>query len=218
MAVAETIDLRKYCLETAERARAASCRVGPTRRRHRKTPGCCERPSCCAASRACWPRPIARIWPRRRQFGLTEAQIDRLAAHAGVIESMAVGPGRSRGAARADRRSDRVVDSPQRPGSAQGARAAGRRVFHLRIAAQRDGRRRGDLRQERQRRDPARRQRGGALESGDRRPCWSRPPKKSDCPRDAVQLVDTTDREAVGHFLAARTNTSTWRFRAAAKA
>jgi glutamate-5-semialdehyde dehydrogenase len=35
-------------------------------------------------------------------------------------------------------------------------------------------------------------------------------------PSDAVQLVATNDREAVGHFLAL-TNTSTWRSPAAAK-
>ena len=56
----------------------------------------------------------------------------------------------------------------QRAGSAQGAGAAGGDLFHLRIAAERHGRRRGHRHQERQRGDPAGRQGSGRIESGHR--------------------------------------------------
>ena len=78
-------------------------------------------------------------------------------------------PGRNRRAAGACRRNHLLVDPAQRPGGAEGSRSPGRGLLHLRIAAQRDLRRGGDLRQERQRGHPPRRQGSGPLESRDRR-------------------------------------------------
>ena len=66
------------------------------------------------------------------------------------------------------------------------ARAARRRRHHLRIAAQRDGRRRGPVPQGRQRDDPARRLGGDAQQPGDRRvrarrPARGRPARDMRC-------------------------------------
>ena len=101
------------------------------------------------------------------EFGLSEAAIDRLrltperiAAMAKALESVALLP-------EPIGRGDFLLDPPQRAGSAKSPRAAGRGLFHLRIAAERDGRCRFALREGRQRGDPSRRQGSDALERGD---------------------------------------------------
>ncbi len=90
MAVAESIDLRKYCLETARRARAASEALARTS----------------GAVKDAWLRSAAAQLRSRQSaltaanakdlaaapgFGLSDAQIDRLRLTPKVIESMAVG-------------------------------------------------------------------------------------------------------------------------------
>ena len=169
MAVAETTDLRKYCLETAERARRAAVELarlnGDRKNAWLKRSAellRSEQKTLCDAN--------ALDLAAAPQFGLTPAEIDRLRLTASVIESMAAGLEEVAAFAEPIGEVIESSDPPQRPGSAQGARPAGRRVFHLRIAAQRDGRRRGHLHQKRQRRDLARRQRGGALQPGDCQP------------------------------------------------
>ena len=77
--------------------------------------------------------------------------------------------GRDLHAAGAGGRDHLVVDTAQRPSSAKGPRPAGRGFLHLRVAAERHRRCGGDLRQERQRGHPPRRQGSGPLEPGDRR-------------------------------------------------
>jgi len=90
MAVAETVDLERYCLETAERARRASQEL-----------------ACLAGGqKIAWLRRSAETLRNEQdvlleanaqdvanapQFGLTAAQIDRLRLTPAVIESMAVG-------------------------------------------------------------------------------------------------------------------------------
>ena len=114
-------------------------------------------------------------------FGLTDAEVDRLRLTPARIEAMAVG---LEEIAALPEPIGEVIQSTIRPNGLrdrQGPRAAGRRVFHLRIAAERDGRRGGDLREERQRGDPARRQRSGPFEPGDCRTAGGGGRPKSAC-------------------------------------
>ncbi len=94
-----------------------------------------------------------------------------------------------------------VEPAAQRAGRPAGPRAARRDLHDLREPAQRHGRRRGALRQERQRGDPPRRQGGASRPTG---PCTASSPTSSfpcGLPEHAVQLVPTTDRAAVGELL-----------------
>ncbi len=90
MAVADSIDLRKYCLQTAQQARAASETLVRTS----------------GAVKNAWLKRAAELLRREQaalaqanakdlaaagSFGLTDAQIDRLRLTPKVIESMAVG-------------------------------------------------------------------------------------------------------------------------------
>ncbi len=90
MAVAEISDLRKYCLETAQRARRASTELA----------------SLASGEKIAWLTRAAELLRSGQnelaeanaldlaaalQFGLTAAQIDRLRLTPGVIESMAAG-------------------------------------------------------------------------------------------------------------------------------
>ena len=59
----------------------------------------------------------------------------------------------------------------------------------------------GSVPQVRQRLHPARRQRGDAFEPGDRRPASQAGLKAAGLPEDAVQVVATTDRAAVGELI-----------------
>ena len=150
--------------------------------------------------------PVERQCPRPRlprpAMDCRTPQIDRLRLTPKRIEAIAVAL--EEVAALPDPVGE-VIESSVRPNGlevAEGARAAGRRVLHLRVAAERHGRRRGDLRQERQRGDPARRQGSGPLAAGRSSRCCTRRADECGLPADAVQLVETTDRAAVGHFLA----------------
>lgn len=90
MAVAESIDLRNYCLATAERARRASVELARTS----------------GAVKNAWLKAAAELLRSQQQslakanaldlaaapgYGLTDAQIDRLRLTPAVIEAMAVG-------------------------------------------------------------------------------------------------------------------------------
>lgn len=90
MAVAESIDLQKYCLATAERARRASVELARTS----------------GAVKNAWLKAAAELLRSQQQslveanaldlaaapgYGLSDAQIDRLRLTPAVIESMAVG-------------------------------------------------------------------------------------------------------------------------------
>ncbi len=90
MAIAENVDLRKYCLETAERAQRASVELarldGATKNAWLKRSAELLRlhaPGLAAAN--------ALDLAAAPQFGLSDAQIDRLRLTPGVMESMAVG-------------------------------------------------------------------------------------------------------------------------------
>ena len=217
MAVADSIDLRSYCLETAERARAAAGELARTSGAV-KNAWLRRSAELLRSGQRALAEANARDLAAAPQFGLTDAQIDRLRLTPKVdrsrwpaaLEEVAALP---------DPIGEVIesIDPPQRPGSAQGPRAAGRRVLHLRIAAQRDGRRRRHLRQERQRRDPARRQGSGPLEPGHRRAAGRGRRTRSACPPTPCSW--STRPTARPSAISWRCpNTSTWRFRAAAKA
>jgi glutamate-5-semialdehyde dehydrogenase len=90
MAVADTIDLGAYCLETARRARRASselARIGGGQ----KNAWLLRSAALLRSQRAGLVEANARDLAAAPQFGLTEAQIDRLRLTSGVIDSMAAG-------------------------------------------------------------------------------------------------------------------------------
>ena len=90
MAVAETTDLRQYCLETATRARRASAelaRLGGGQ----KNAWLLRSAALVRSERAALVAANGFDLAAAGQFGLSEAQIDRLRLTTGVIESMAVG-------------------------------------------------------------------------------------------------------------------------------
>jgi glutamate-5-semialdehyde dehydrogenase len=90
MAIAETVDLRKYCLETAERARRASAQLarlgGDTKNSWLKRSAELLR-----SGQSVLAEANALDLAAAGQFGLTAAEIDRLRLTPGVVESMAVG-------------------------------------------------------------------------------------------------------------------------------
>ena len=156
-------DLSAYCLDVARRAvRPRGC--WPSFPPPAKTPGCA---------------PPLRLWMDRSQEilaanekdlampprrDLTAAQTGSAAADAGPFARRRRRAARDRGPARPGRTDPFQHGSAQRPGSPQSRRAARRHLLHLRIAAQCDGRRGRPVRQERQRRHPARRPRGVSLQ------------------------------------------------------
>jgi glutamate-5-semialdehyde dehydrogenase len=90
MAVAETTDLRQYCLETATRARRASGELarlggGP------KNDWLLRSAALLRSERAALTAANSLDLAAAPQFGLSEAQIDRLRLTSNTIESMAVG-------------------------------------------------------------------------------------------------------------------------------
>ena len=181
MAIATELDLDKYCADVAARAKRASVRLATTSTRRQERLAAAVGRAAARARRADRAKPTPAIWRRRPATASPMRQIDRLRLTPKRIEEIAAGLGADRRAARPDRRSDSHDDPAQRPADRQGPRAAGRRVFHLRIAAERDGRRGGDLREVRQRRDPPRRQGSDSFQPGDRRPAGTRRPTKSAC-------------------------------------
>ena len=103
--------------------------------------------------------------------------------------------------ARSGRRGAGGMDAAERADDLAGARAARRHRHHLRSAAERDRRCRRPVPEIRQCRDPARRLRefpflARASQCADRRAC-ARP----NLPAEAIQLVPTIDRAAVGEML-----------------
>ena len=101
-----------------------------------------------------------------REDGLSAALLDRLRLTESRLEAMARATRRGRRVAGAGRRDHRQQRAAQRPVGDAGSRSLGGRVLHLRIAAQRDGRRGVAVRQERQRRHSSRRQRGPSKQPG----------------------------------------------------
>jgi glutamate-5-semialdehyde dehydrogenase len=90
MAVAETIDLRKYCLETAERARSAAgalARVGSAQ----KIAWLLRSAQLVRSQQSMLAEANALDLAAAPQYGLSAAQIDRLRMTESVVESMAVG-------------------------------------------------------------------------------------------------------------------------------
>ncbi len=90
MAVAETTDLRQYCLETATRARRASAelaRLGGGQ----KNAWLLRSAALVRSERAALAAANGLDLAAAGQFGLSEAQIDRLRLTNSTIESMAVG-------------------------------------------------------------------------------------------------------------------------------
>ena len=154
----EVTDLARRAREAPRARRAASARG-------RRTPGCCAPPS---ASR----RRATRILAANRRDLEAGAGEGPGGAHAEAprprrraLDGHARGPARGRGARRSRRRDHAAWCV--RP---NGLRVGRMRIplgviaHHLRVAAQRDGRRRGALREGGQRGDPARRLRGDPLE------------------------------------------------------
>ena len=172
-------DLHAYCLEIATRAKKASADLAVVTGEQKQAwlRACGKRlVECTSALLEANGRDMAgrtRLRPdrRRRRPPPPDARADPVHGP---------GPGRNRRAAGARRRDHFLVDPPQRPGGTEGPRAAGRGFLHLRVAAERDLRRSGDLRQERQRCHPARRQGSGPLQP--RSPIsWRLRPPRPDC-------------------------------------
>ena len=119
-------------------------------------------------------RQRARTSPPRSAAGHDAAFVDRLTLTPKTIAAMA--DGLEEIAALPDPVGE-ITDLRYRPTGIQvgtHARAARRGRHHLRIAAQRDRRRRGPVPQGGQRDDPARRLRGDAQQPGDRRAACTR--------------------------------------------
>jgi glutamate-5-semialdehyde dehydrogenase len=89
MAVAEISDLRKYCLETAQRARRASSELALLKGGE-KNAWLMRAAELLRAGQRELAEANALDLGAAPQFGLTEAQIDRLQLTPGVVESMAV--------------------------------------------------------------------------------------------------------------------------------
>ena len=141
--------------------------------------------------------------PRRRQGRRRRraAFLDRLTLDPKRIEAMA--KGLEEIAALPDPVGSVIarVEAAQRPRHRARARAARRRRHHLREPPQRDGRRRRAVPQGRQRRDPARRLGQPPFEPRHCQPASSTVCAAAGLPEAAIQLVPTTDREAVGLML-----------------
>ena len=145
MAVAAEIDLNKYCADVAARAKRASARLavtsGSVKNKWLRRSAELLREHCEQIEEA-----NERDLAAAPGYGLTDAASRPLAADTATRGRNRGGPGTDRGFAGPDRRSHSLDDPPQRPADRQSARAAGRDIFHLRVAAERDGRRGGDLR------------------------------------------------------------------------
>ena len=105
-----------------------------------------------------------------KSAGLAAAQVDRLTLTPGAPRAPCRVRAPGRGAARPARGGAGGVDPPERAHAAQGPRADRRHRRHLRGAAERHGRLRRPLPEERQRLDPARRQGDLRDQQGARRP------------------------------------------------
>ena len=155
--------------QTAGKHRADDALYGPPRARGRARRWRLPRPKQKNAALEPWRARIEARMPARsskptsndidaaRGKGRDEAFIDRLALERSARRGDGQGLARHRRACRSGRRGDGALDAAERPGDLARARAARRDRHHLRVAAERDGRRRRALPQVRQRRDPARR-------------------------------------------------------------
>ena len=90
MAVADSLDLRKYCLETAHRARAAATALATTSGAV-KNAWLVRAAELLRGGQAELAKANAKDLSAAPDYGLTDAQIDRLRLTPRVIESMAVG-------------------------------------------------------------------------------------------------------------------------------
>ena len=137
-----------------------------------------------------------------KRDGANAAFLDRLALDDKRVAAMAAGVEVVRDLADPGRRGHRELDAPERHDDRARARAARRRRHHLREPAERDRRRRRALPQGRQCRDPARRLRKPALQPRHPRCDRRTASPEAGLPADAIQLVPTRDRAAVGMMLA----------------
>jgi glutamate-5-semialdehyde dehydrogenase len=200
MAVAESIDLRNYCLATAERARRASVELARTS----------------GAVKNAWLKAAADLLRSQQQslaeanaldlaaapgYGLTDAQIDRLRLTPAVIESMAIGL--EEVAALAEPIGE-TIESTIRPN--------GLEVFKVRVPLgvvffiyESRPNVTADAAAICVKSGNAVILRGGKEAAHSNRAIVTlldRAAEEVGLPEGAVQLVSTTDREAVGHFLA----------------
>ncbi len=129
--------------------------------------------------------------------GHDAAFVDRLDADADDHRSDGGGTRADRRAARSRRRDHRPQVSALRHPGRPHARAARRRRHRLRIAPERHRRRRGAVPQGRQRDDPARRQRGAPRATRPSPRASTKASRAAGLPESAVQVIATTDREAV---------------------
>ncbi len=199
MAIAETVDLRKYCLETAERAREAAMQLarlgGATKNAWLKRAAALLR-----SGQSVLAEANARDLAAAPRFGLTEAQIDRLRLTPQVVESMAVGL--EEVAAQGEPIGE-VIDSSIRPNGLEvlKVRVPLGVVFFIyesrpNVTA--------DAAAICIKSGNAVILRGGkeALHSNQAiAALLEQAAEETGLPSGAVQLVSTTDREAVGHFL-----------------
>jgi glutamate-5-semialdehyde dehydrogenase len=132
--------------------------------------------------------------------GHDAAFIDRLTLSAKAVEQMAQGLEEVAALADPVGRIEELVPASERNRGRAHARAARRHRHHLRVPAERHCGCGGPLPQGRQRLHPARRHRGAAFEPGDRG-LRARGLRSAGLPEDAVQVVATTDRAAVGELI-----------------
>ena len=121
-----------------------------------------------ATARACW-RPTRRTWTDAKGKGLEPALVDRLTLTPKGVRDMAEG---LREIAQLPDPVGEITELAYRPSGIQVGRMRvplGVDRHHLRVAAERDRRRRRPVPEVRQRRDPARRLRGDPLQPGHRR-------------------------------------------------
>ena len=193
-------DLHQYCLDLARRAKTAAAELA-------QATGAQKQQWLRDSARLLAERPAALIEANRLDlaaapgFGLTDAQIDRLTAdpaahrgHAQALEEVAALP----------EPIGEMISSSIRPNGleVQKVRVPLGVIFFIyesRPNVTTDAA--AHLRQERQRGDPPRRQGGRPLQCGDRGRSWPRRPPRAGLPADAVQLVATPDRAAVGELL-----------------
>ena len=115
------------------------------------------------------------------EYGLTDAAVDRLRLTDERIDGMITALNEVVALPDPVRRGVRVQPTAQWPVGDPGASAVGRGVLHFRVAAQRDRRCGGAVREERQRGDPAGGQGSDPQQTRRCTPCWTGRPRIVAC-------------------------------------
>ncbi len=159
------ITIRACALDLAQQARGASRQAGRGRRRRQGRLAACARPRRWSSAARRSSRPTRRTSPPRRARAGRRGHRPPAARRPPGRRDGPRAP-RGRRPARPDRRDDRLEPAAQWAGRPPGPRPARRHLHDLREPAECHRRRRGALRQERQRRDPPRRQGGHRHQPG----------------------------------------------------